>query len=96
MPIVRPAARQRPTTRCGTSAASRRKSQRRSTAIHDPGLDVLERVPPGGVDAGRERAAVQERPWLVAAERRRGRIEPQDDGVLEKLDRHEPDRSVER
>ena len=57
---------------------------------------VLERVPPGGVDARRERATVQERPWLVAPERRRRWIEPQHDGVLEELDRDEPDRGVER
>jgi hypothetical protein len=35
---VRPAARQCATTRCVTGAASRRKSHRRSTAIHPPGL----------------------------------------------------------
>ena len=39
---------------------------------------------------------MQERPWLVAAERRRGRIEPKDDRVLEELDRNEADRGVER
>ena len=93
---VRPAERQRPTTRCGTGAASRRKSQRRSTAIHAPGLACSSAYQRGRVDARREGAAVEERPRLLAAEGRRRRVEPEHDGVVEQLDGDEPDGGVER
>ncbi len=60
------------------------------------GACMLDRVPAGGVDTGRERPAVKERPGDRTTERARRWIEPQDDGVREQLDGDEADGGIER
>ena len=57
---------------------------------------VLERVPARGVDAGRERPAVEEGSRLIASEGGGGWIESQDDTVAQELDGNEPDDCIER
>ena len=60
------------------------------------GAHVLERVPARGIDARRERAAVEEGPRLIASECGGGRIESQEDAVVQELDGNEPDYRIER
>jgi len=61
-----------------------------------PGAHVLERVPARGVDARRERSAVEEGSRLITSECGGGWIESQDDTVVQELDGNEPDDCVER
>ncbi len=64
----------------------------------DPGprAHVLDGIPAGRVDAGRQCAAVEKRSRVLASERSVGRIEPQHDRIVTQFDCHEPDGGVER
>lgn len=60
------------------------------------GARMRDGVPAGRVDARGKGAAVQEGAGLVAAERGRGRVEPQHNGIVEQLDCDEADGGIER
>ena len=61
-----------------------------------PRARVRHGIPPGRVDTGRERAAMEKRSRLLASESARRRIETENDGVAKQLRRNEAYRSVER
>ncbi len=60
-----------------------------------PGACVCDRVPAGCIDTGRKCAPVKERPWLLASESARRRVEPEYHGVGEEFHRDQPYRGVE-